>query len=409
MSNALLTKLRAERDDAVSGIEALMAAEGFDPADKTFVEARSAAEALDSKIAAITDFEQKRSAANKIDSIGLRHGQVEQQSQTREAGTPGVVFTRSRAYDDFKAAPRGTSGHVHIDLDNMLQTRAPVLTNTFPGVLEANRIAPTPLPTLQTPLLSVINRIPVTSNSVEWVFYPVDAPLGTVTPEGQNKTEVAVQPVLKTVTLETIASHLTVSRQTMEDGGALMTYIDSALRRGIVDRMEAQAADVLADTVANGIPETPNPNDAGTGDAPLIAGIRRAVATVQTAGFGGGNILAVVNPMDFAALDITLLGSTLLGPAVTGTYWGTRIVPSPAVPSGTAFVGDFSVGMALLTRSDVNMYLSTSHDRYMVQNLILLLAEARGKAIVHRPEALTYVQGSVDIGALSAAPAAAKK
>ena len=78
----------------------------------------------------------------------------------------------------------------------------------------------------------------VTGNSVEWVFFPAAAPLGTVTAEGVAKTEAAITPSLKTVTLDTIASWAQYSRQFGEDAPGLVDFLNASLARGITDKME---------------------------------------------------------------------------------------------------------------------------------------------------------------------------
>ena len=60
----LLQQLRSKRDELITQIDGLTSADDFDPSDKDFVEARSQAEALDSKIKAITELQASRAAAN---------------------------------------------------------------------------------------------------------------------------------------------------------------------------------------------------------------------------------------------------------------------------------------------------------------------------------------------------------
>jgi hypothetical protein len=392
MNTSVLEGLRAQRESLIGEIEALTSVEDFDPADTTFVAARSKADALDGKIRALVEFAASRDAANAVDAMQVR-SQRTAETQTREAKdglTPGAIFTRSRAYEDYKSSPRGTSGHVEVELDQFLQTRAPVLTSTFAGILEGERIAGSYAGSMQTPLLSIIDRIPVSSNSIEWVFYPAAATGGAVVAEGAAKPEAAVAPVLKTVSLEVVASHLTVSRQVAEDGGALMAYIDGAMRRNLVELMEARAAAVLvADT---DIVEVLNEVSAGNNDT-LLKGIRRAIGAVQTAGFNPQ--IALLNPSDYAGLDIDVLGKTLNGPVVGSQFWGVAPKASSAVPAGTAWVGDFSTAMAFLARTEVSMYSTDSHASNFTSNLITQLCEARGKAIVHNPRAVVKVEGTV--------------
>ena len=379
----VLDDLREERAGLINDIEALTGTKDFDPKDTHYVEARSKAEALDSKIKSIVEWQSSRDSANQIDALAVRHNKNVEQRSIEAALSPGEIFTRSAAFTEYRG--HGTSSIINVPLEQMIQQRAPLLTTTFAGAIPPERIEPSAPPAQQTPLLSVIDRIPVTSNSVEWVFYPAAAPLAGVVAEGAAKPEAAVAPVLKTVTLETIAHWLNVSRQFNEDAGALRQYIDGALRRGVRDKMEAQAAAVLVADAT--IPVVTNTT--GT----LLGGIRKAIGVVQAAGYRPQYVL--LNPMDYAALDIDLLGRTLNGPNTYTQFWGVAPVPVGALASGTAYVGDWTTAMAWLARTDVAMYQTDSHASNFISNLITLLAEARGKAIVHRPEAAAKVAGTV--------------
>jgi len=392
----VLTDLRDQRDTIVGELDALMANPEFDPKDPVIVENRSKVENMDARIQSIVDWEARKTASMKIDSIALRHreDQKEKEAQKLEmVPTIGEAWTRSKAYEEYKLLPRGTSGRVSMPFDAfMQQDRAPILTSTFPGLIQATRIAPSQAPARQTPLLDLIARVSVSSGAVEWVHYPAAAPLGTVTAEGTAKTEAAILPVLKTVTLDTIASWAQYSRQFGEDAPGLVQFLNAALARGILDKREALAAAALiADAT---IPVTTNT------DGTLLEGIRLAIGSVQTAGYQPQ--AAVINPADYAALDIDVFQATLRGPTVNPNFWGIIPVPVGAVASGTAFVGDFSAAMVELVRNDVQVFTTDSHASTFISNVLTTLVEARAKAIVQRPEALTKVSGTVVVGTQAA-------
>jgi len=383
----VLTDLRGQKDTIVGELDALMANPDFDPKDKVIIENRTKVENLDAKIQSIVEWEERKNASMKIDSIALRHreDQKKDEEQRLEAiPTVGEAWIRSKAYEDYKLLPRGTSGRVSMPFD-AFQERAPILTNTFPGIVQATRIAPSAVPARQTPLLDLIARVTVSSGAVEWVTYPAAAPLGTVTAEGAAKTEAAIAPALATITLDTIASWAQYSRQFGEDAPGLVQFLNAALARGILDKREALAA---AELVANAsIPVTAN----ATGT--LLECIRLGVATVQTAGYQPQ--AAVVNPADYAALDIDVFQATLRGPTINPNFWGVVPVPVGAVPSGTAFVGDFTAGMVELVRSEVQVFTTDSHANTFINNVLTTLVEARAKAVIQRPEAITKVTGTV--------------
>ena len=395
MSDTLLTKYRDQRAELASEIEAAMSGDTFDPADKTFVEARSRAEDLDAKIKTITEWQQSRASANAVDAVAVRTSAAREELEVRETrpATIGDAWVRSSAYANYMNTPKGTSAPVSVSWDTVMQTRAVITTGTFAGLLQPDRIAPSSPPMAQTPLLDNMSQIRVNSNSVEWIFYPAQAPLGTVTAEGSPKTEGAIAPVLQTVTLNTVASWAQYSRQFGEDGPGLVDFLNEALGRGINDKREAlAAAELVGDT---SIPDIPN-----TGGT-LLQGIRRAIAGVQDAGYMPS--VVVLNPQDYADIDIELLGKIVMGvgtgPQQGAQFWGVTPIPVGAIPVGTAFVGDLRTAMAELVRSDVSVYTTDSDiigagasaASAFRSNVLTTLVEARTAPIVHRAEAMAKV------------------
>lgn len=387
----VLEKLREERATLVEEIEGLQAAEDFDPADKTFTEARSKADALDSKIKSMVEWAQARDSANKIDAMAL-HAQKtkEVESRSAESGkTIGELWVRSAEWQDYKERARGNSGILTVPWDS-LQTRAALLTTTFPGVVRPDRIEPSSAPAAQTPLLDLIGQVQVSQNSVEWVYYPAAAPLAGVVPEGTQKPEATITLSLKTVVLDTIAHWVKYSRQFADDSN-LVPFIDEELRRGVRDKMEANAAATL---IGSGDIAT-----SAYGGTDLMEFIRVGISEVQDAGFQPRNV--ILNPADYARLDWDVFTNTLRGPTVNANFWGVTPIGVGAVPVGTAFVGDFSAGMKWLARQQATIYTTDSDisgagataASDFRANILTTLAEGRGKAVVHRGEAIVKKDG----------------
>lgn len=390
----VLDTLRQKRSTLESELDALIGAEDFDPADETFARAKKDAEGLDAKIRVLVENESRRAAANEVDALSVRTSKAVAKAEARSVESMGQAFTRSREYTDYLQAPRGNSGHVSVPFDMLGQQRAPILSDTFDGVLQPQRIQASAAPAIQTPLLDNVARIPVSANSIEWIRYPAAAPLAGKVAEGSAKPEATVAPELVTVTLDIIAHWLQVTRTVMEDGGALVAFIDSALRRGVVDKLESEvAATITAAAAADEFAEVTY-GGAGDGDVDtLLKGIRHGVGAVQDAGYVPSVVL--LNPSDYASMDIDVLGSTLLGPQVGSQFWGVRPVAVGAIASGTAFVGDLSTAVAHLYRTNVSMYVSDSHASTFTSNVLTLLCEARAANIVHRAEALVEVKAGV--------------
>jgi hypothetical protein len=388
----ILKQLRAKREDLLASIEALMNSEDFDPADATLVEARSEVEKIDSRIKALVDFSQSRNAANKVDALSIGSAEVREQESNPPLSL-GTLWTRSKAYSDYMQAPKGNSAPVSMPFD-ALQTRAVITTvgvNATKEIVEKQRIGSPDRGSILTPLLDIVGKVQVSTGSVEWVVWGADPVAGGPIAEGEAKPEATFSPDLKTINLEVLAHWIQYSRQFAEDAQALLAYMDAALVRGVLLKREARVGAALI-AGGSGIPTTTNT------DGLLIEGIRMAVADVQIAGFSPQAV--AVNPMDYAALDIAVMNSTLRGPAINGEFWSIRPVPVASVPSGTAYVGDFTTGIVELSRNSVQTYTTDSDiiDGQTVKsafrsNVLTTLVEGRTNVVVHQPQALRKVTG----------------
>jgi hypothetical protein len=110
------------------------------------------------------------------------------------------------------------------------------------------------------------------------------------------------------------------------------------------------------------------------------------VGVVQAAGFNPGAVL--LNPTDWAEMDVAAMRGTLAGATIRQNYWGLTLIPSIAQPVGTAVVGDFRAALSHYIRSQVAMYITDSHADTFLSNVFTLLAERRAKTVVVRPQAL---------------------
>lgn len=279
----------------------------------------------------------------------------------------GEMFTRSGQFADYRG--RGTSGRVNIEtraLPMSLSTSAPAISKQ--KITLENVEGP-------APLLGLIPVVTVSSNGFDVVTWSKTAGGAAVVPEGTAKPSAEWAPVSSPITLDTVAVHTQMTRQLIEDEPAVRSKIDTELRREVLRALEAQsAAQLVAATL---------PTAAG---ATLLEAIRVGVGTVQAAGFSPSAVL--LNPADWATLDITVMGSTLIGPSVGSQFWGLRPVASIAQPAGTATVGDFTAGTERYSRSGVSLYITDSHASTFLSNVFTLLAETRSKTVVSRPAAL---------------------
>ena len=134
--------------------------------------------------------------------------------------------------------------------------------------------------------------------------------------------------------------------------------------------------------MANGIPTNAAPD--------LMTGIRVAIGNVQSRGYANPNAV-LLNPADFADLDVAVMGATNNGPVRTGSVWGVPAIAVGAIPAGTAYVGDFSTAVTLFARDTVSAYMSDSHNDFFIKNLLVILAEQRALVAVTEPQAAESV------------------
>ena len=303
----------------------------------------------------------------------------------------GSLFVASEAFRTYEG--RGSSAEVLLP---GLFTRAagdPITSGGFPGGLPPYYFTPTPWK-MTTPLLGVLGKIATSSGTVTWYEWPGSYPIAAVVPEGAAKPGTDIAPVPHTDALDTYAHWQALSRQALEDIPMVQSVVTNALQGGVLAALEAAAAAALAGA---GLPVTNN--------ADLLAGIRIAVGNVQGRGYANPNAV-LLNPADFAALDLAVMAATVNGPMRTGSVWGVPAIAVGAIPPGTAYVGDFSTAVTLFARNQVSAFMTDSHQDYFIKNLLVILAEQRALVAVTQPFAAEQV--TTGAGGTQGGPAQAK-
>lgn len=315
-------------------------------------------EALDERIATFVKNTESRARFEGMVS-GLKI-KKDKEIKMQEFRTAGEAFVGS---DEFRAYNGGTSGRVNVEL------RATIDTLTEPGSawVRPDRLV-APGARFSTPLLDAFNRIIVSSNSIEWVTTGL-APEAEVVAEGELKPEATLISSLDVINLDTVAHWVSATRQVLEDAPALRSYIDSMLLQGVYKKLDAVAGAALTGAV---LPTATA--------ADLISAVRVGIGTVQEAGFAPS--LVVLNPSDYAAMDVDMLSKTLDGDRIRATYWGLDVVASAQVTAGTAYVGDFAAGSAFFDRNVASVYVTDSHAENFTSNIITILGEARAAAVI---------------------------
>jgi Phage capsid family len=319
-----------------------------------------------------------RSSLTLTDDDSAASTQLDRRSAQNDAQQRswGDLFVESAAFTNYLGA--GVSQRVAVPFE--LEQRAPIGIGTFPAQGLPPYYWTPPQYNYASPLLDVIGKVTTSSNAVSYVQWtPNPQGAASVVGEGLAKPEATMTATGVSVSLQTYAHYKEVTRQALEDVPQIRSIVEGRLRQGIVRALEDAVAAAL---VAATIP----PATVALGGA-LLEAIRIGVGLVQSAGYANPNAV-LLNPADFAALDIAVMNGTQQGPTRAGGFWGLTPIASNGVPAGTAYVGDFSVGVTLFSRGTTEVFLSDSHADNFIRNILLLLAETRALVTVPEPAAL---------------------
>jgi HK97 family phage major capsid protein len=225
------------------------------------------------------------------------------------------------------------------------------------------------------------------------------------TAEGTTKPEDGVTYTDAEAKVVTIASWQKLRKQSLSDYAALQSMIDNRLRYSVSLRLENQI--LAGDGAGSNLTGILNTSGIGSvafsGAVPLAELILTGIVNVFTANAEANGI--VLNPADWKTV-LTQKAQLSAGPPPVGSgeyvgggpfsvtpqvMWGVALVPSNAIPQGSALVGDFGRGAQLLIREGVTVLLSDSDQDDFTKNRVTLLGEMRAAMPVFRPVAFQKV------------------
>jgi HK97 family phage major capsid protein len=346
----------------------MAADENFDAEDQSFKDLEARATGLDTQIERLAGLLDAQKSADALDGRLSRSPQVpEQRSETPQSW--GEQFVASDAFAEYQnRSLRGTSSKFDIEVRALPHSLA-----SMDAALPSNPIVnltPTPLPPLLIPLTSVI---PVSSTSIDYLTWAKKAGGAAVVAEGLGKPTVEWEPTVVPASLENIAGRTSFTRQLAEDGPAVVSYINGELQRDVTVKAEVNAKAVLA---AAALPTKTGPASKG-----IAGAIRAGKAVVEAAGFAPNAFL--IHSDDLVDLDLASFNQFRGDP-----YFGMTPVVDPGAVKGTVIVGDFKAGVQHYRRTNVQLYMTDSHDGNFALNILDALAEQRSKTVVTRPAAL---------------------
>jgi HK97 family phage major capsid protein len=293
-------------------------------------------------------------------------------------------FLRSAELANYSG--HGQSGRV--ETGSMLaETRAagPIMTTTLPaGAVQPFRWTGNVQTPLQiTPLLALCTTVTVNAGAVDYLYVtPAPATKAPEVAEGALKPEADLTINLLSQTLKTFAHWKAATRQALDDIAQLQQLLENYLRAGVQMAVEGGIVDALA-ADAN--------IEAVTGDS-MLAAARIGMATVQGNHRTPNGI--VLNPLDWADIDLSALAASMSGAVVQNSPWGLTIAAAPDLPQGTGYVGDFRNGVTVFDRGVSNTYATDSHADFFLKNTIVVLAETRALPVVTDTPSLVKISST---------------
>ena len=101
-------------------------------------------------------------------------------------------------------------------------------------------------PALRVPLFDVVGVVPTTMGSVEYYYWQPETGMASEVPENTLKPEAPIAGVLLAVPMSTYAWWKGITRQALDDVPMVRTIVDTQLRRGVIRKINAEAAVALA-------------------------------------------------------------------------------------------------------------------------------------------------------------------
>lgn len=380
MRNEYLSGLSAEREQIATAVEAYTnraQERGSDLTDVELTEVQqlqTRAAAIDARLTTFGEAQQaNRSYADLMGRLDTGREAAAERREAETEQTLGEQYAASGEYRTYRDHGHGTSGIFQAEF------RAPTL---LAGLISEPIRVTMPEPVDRFPLFGLTDIQTISGNSFDYVTSTF-TDNSAVVAEGALKPESPYSETLAQGVLDTIAHWTQLSRQALEDESRVRSVVDGKLTRGVLNKQHLSIAAALT---AAALP-------AVDGAGSLLSAIRVGIGTVEAAGWNPNAVL--LNPADWAELDVTLLNETRNGTVVNQTFWGLRPVAYPAQPAGMATVGDFENGVTLFRRSGVAVYATDSHADTFIHNVYTILAEARSKAVVTNASA--FVEASTGV------------
>lgn len=348
-------KIGGELKTAIEKFEGQLAEKG-----NVATEAKDAVIALSKKFEeAMTEIGQKMDSAKSGEMSFL---------------SAGEEFVKSERYT---ALVEGKAERVRLEVKNTVTAVSG--TTTFPQ--QNQQIVPGDFKPLT--IRQLFRAIPVSTNMVTSMRELSWTNSAAEVSQGATKNESDVTFEQYNVPITTVAHWLKVSNQLLADAPAVISYINTRLRDGLAQRIDAQ--------LLNGDGTSPNLSgltDSGnfttytpTSDDTLVDAINRAKYALWAKGYTPDTV--IVNPADWGAMERTRDGANtgaylygLPGMSAGVNPFGVRVVLSNNMSAGYFWVGSISRVATLWERQGAVIEMGFV-DKDFTNNLVTIRAEER--------------------------------
>ncbi len=360
---------------------------------------------------------------NALAAFGADGGEQKDSADDRQADlgakSLGEQFVRSAGYESTIKGGISKSGSSGRWSTGAIELKTALTEGTAgtpgPGYNPAT-INPTVVPGITNILfqpLTVANLFPSGSTDSPLLRYLVET---AVTNAAATVAELGLKPESAIAfskvdeTLKKIATFLPVSEEMLEDFQQIQSYLNARLALFVRIQEEVQLLRGdgtgtnlvgilnragLAPTIVKGA------NAGGTYGSPStdndMDAIYRQITQIRVTSFLEPETI-VIDPAGWMSIQLSktsqgvyYAGGPFMGLGSNPNLWGKPVVPTTAMPSGTALVGAFEQASQVFRKGGLTVEASNSHADFFQRNEIAIRAEERLLLAVYRPGAFGTV------------------
>lgn len=293
------------------------------------------------------------------------------------------------ASEQFKSLVMGNSQRARIEVKNTVTSGdTTVFPDQKPGIIAGNFLPLT--------IRQVLTNMTVSGNMVNSLRELAWTNDAAEVAQAAAKAESDITFEQYNVPITTVAHWIKISNQLLADAPAVTAYIESRLRDGLAQKIDAQllngngtapALSGLTDT-GNFVAYTPTAADL------LVDAINRAKYALWATGNMPDTV--IVNPADWGKMERTREGAAtgqylygMPGMAAGMNPFGLRIVLSNNMTAGKFLIGALRTSAVLYNRQGSVIDMGYVNDDF-TKNLITIRAEERLGLGVERPAGILY-------------------